>query len=90
MATILIGYDLNRPAQNYEGLIDKIKGYGAWWHHLDSTWLVKTSKTPVQIRDDLVRIIDQNDELLVMDVSGDARAWHGFDASGSKWLRETF
>lgn len=90
MATLLIGYDLNRPAQNYDGLIDKIKSYGAWWHHLDSTWLIKTSKTPVEVRDGLATIIDSDDELLVIDVSGDARAWRGFSQSGSDWLRDTF
>ncbi|WP_397428658.1 hypothetical protein [Pseudofrankia sp. BMG5.37] len=85
---MMIGYDLTMPGQNYDGLITAIKGYGAWWHHLDSTWLVKSDKTPTQIRDDLAKHIDEGDELLVVDVSGDARAWHGFNQSGSDWLRK--
>ena len=40
MATMLIGYDLNRPGQNYDDLFDEIKNLGTWWHCLDSTWLV--------------------------------------------------
>lgn len=90
MGTILVGYDLNKPVQNYDGLIDKLKGYGAWWHHLDSTWLLKTSKEPTEVRNDLQALIDEDDELLVIDVTGDARAWRGFSESGSKWLKETF
>lgn len=40
-ASILVGYDLNRPHQDYGDLIDAIKALGTWWHCLDSTWIVK-------------------------------------------------
>lgn len=90
MATKLIAYDLNTPGQNYEDLIAAIKGLGAWWHHLDSTWLVRTSKTTTEVRDELKKHIDSGDELLVVDVTGDARAWAGFNESGRKWLKDTW
>lgn len=90
MATLLVGYDLNKSGKNYDDLIKAIKEEGAWWHHLDSTWLVKSSKTPAGLRDQLKKLIDSDDELLVIDVSGDARAWTGFNDSGSKWLKDTF
>jgi hypothetical protein len=86
----MVGYDLNRPGQNYEGLIEYLKGLGAWWHHLDSTWLVNTTKTPAEVRDSAVAFLDAGDELLVMDVTGVARAWRGFDNRGSTWLKDTF
>ena len=44
MATYMIGYDLNRPGQDYPALIDAIKRLGTWWHHLDSTWIVVTDQ----------------------------------------------
>ena len=90
MSTKLIAYDLNGPGQNYDNLIDGIKKLGAWWHHLDSTWLVKTAKSAEQVRDELKQHIDSDDELLVVNVTGDARAWVGFNTSGSKWLKETW
>jgi hypothetical protein len=34
--------------------------------------------------------LDANDELLVIDVSGDARAWKLFNDSGSAWLKKTY
>jgi hypothetical protein len=44
METILFGYDLNSQ-KSYADLIGAIKELGPWWwHHLDSTWLVKTSR----------------------------------------------
>lgn len=86
MATLLIGYDLNRPVQNYAELIEKIKTYGLWWHCLDSTWLIKTTLTAAQVRDELMRLIDQNDELLVIDVTGRMWAAYGFDKQCGDWL----
>lgn len=88
MSTKLIAYDLNRPGQNYDELIAAIKKLGAWWHHLDSTWLVKSNLSTKQIRDQLRSYVDAGDELLVVNVTGDARSWTGFNARGSNWIKE--
>ncbi len=90
MRTILVVYDLNSPGQDYTKLIGYLQSLGAWWHHLDSIWLVKTRLSPVDVRDGAQAFLDVNDELLVIDVTGDARAWSGFDPRGSTWLKETF
>jgi hypothetical protein len=86
MSTLLVGYDLNKPGQQYAPLIEKLKGLGGWWHCLDSTWLISTTLTPVQLRDQLKPLIDVSDELLVIDVSGDQAAWRGFETKCSDWL----
>ena len=87
MASILIGYDLNKPEKDYDDLIAAIKeNFGTWWHHLDSTWIVKTEQTVVEVRDLLKAHIDANDELLVVALTG-AGAWMGFNKRGSDWLK---
>jgi hypothetical protein len=86
MKSYVIGYDLNSPGQDYDALFEAIKSYGAWWHHLDSTWIVKTNSSAVEIRDHLRQFIDENDELLVAKLSGEA-AWTGFSSKGSAWLK---
>ena len=87
MATYMIGYDLNKPGQDYDDLIDAIKNIGSnWWHCLDSTWIVVTDKSAVTIRDQLSPHIDRNDELLVARLTGEA-AWTGFDDKCSNWLK---
>lgn len=86
MKSYFIGYDLNKTGQDYKELIEQIKKLGAWWHCLDSTWIIKTDMTAVQIRDILKPKIDSNDELLVVKLSGEA-AWTGFDENCSSWLR---
>lgn len=87
MPTLMIGYDLSRPGQDYGDLIESIKQAGAWWHHLDSTWLVKTSLNASAMRDRLGAYLDSDDELLVLDVSGDGWAGKGFEQRAYDWIR---
>jgi hypothetical protein len=87
MATLLVGYDLNSPGQDYDALIKRLKNVGTnWWHRLDSTWLVKTSMSPEELRDDLKQYIDSGDELLVLDVT--AASWAAIGFSSYKWLHD--
>ncbi len=87
MARYIIGYDLDKPDQDYSDLIRRLKAYGGWWHCLDSTWLIQTDKTCAVVRDELLAHIGSSDKLIVIDVSGSARAWSGFDKECSDWLR---
>jgi hypothetical protein len=90
MKSYMIGYDLNTPGKDYADLIEaireKFKPTG-FWHHLDSTWIVKSDETAVQIRNYLKPFLDSNDELLVVRLS-DESAWAGFNTAGSEWLRK--
>lgn len=89
MKTYLIGYDLNKSGQDYDTLIERIKELAnGWWHHLDSTWIIKSNSTAKAIRDDLKQYIDSNDELLVVALTGEA-AWTGFNKRGSEWLKKS-
>lgn len=87
MATYIISYDLRRPGQDYSSLHDAIKGLGAWWHHLESTWLVVTNRTAAQVRDALAPEMDGNDKILVVRSGGEG-AWKGFTDKGSQWLKD--
>lgn len=88
MPTLLVGYDLRQPGQNYAPLVDQLRSHGTWWHHLDSTWLVRTELTPIQLRNVLRGLIDSSDEILVIDVSGRSWAGAGFEDRAYDWLRQ--
>lgn len=92
MATYFIGFDLNREGSNYsarhKALTDRLSQlFGTYWRNLDSTWIVVSDYTAVQIRDDLKRYLDDNDELLVAVIKAPA-AWCGFGKSASDWLHK--
>lgn len=89
MKTYFIGYDLKNPGQNYTDLIEAIKKLGPYWHCLDSTWLIKSNSTAIEIRDYLINHIDKNDKILVAQISGDG-AWEGFNNECSQWLKNNW
>ena len=70
-----INYDLKRPGQNYEALYEAIKGCGAYWHYLGSTWLVDTSLTATGVWERLAPHVDKNDLFLVIGVTRDYSGW---------------
>ena len=88
MATYIIGYDLHpTKGETYDELIKAIKSVGSnWWHHLDSTWVVISSKTASEVRDALWQHMRADDQLLVVE-SAHVAAWAGFNEKGSPWLK---
>lgn len=89
MSTKLITYN-RRPGRNDSAMVDAVRSLGAWWHHLDSTWLVQSDLTVTQLREHLGSYLDADDKLLVVDVAGDHRAWRGFSEGGTAWLKDTW
>jgi hypothetical protein len=63
---IQINYDLNKAGQNYTGLIEKIKSIAnGYAKPCESCWLIITTKSPLQVYNDLKPFIDNNDLLMV-------------------------
>lgn len=73
MNCYLISYDLLTANKDYEPLYAKIKSLGAWWHHLQSVWVVTTSLGIKEVSDQLKETMDDRDSLLVIDIRGKRR-----------------
>jgi hypothetical protein len=88
-ATMLIAYDVHPPKGDaYEKLAEAIQSLGGWWHHLETIWIVRCAQTPAEIRDRLKSHLGTDDQLLVVDISGDVAGWVGVNEPGSKWLAQ--
>jgi hypothetical protein len=89
MTNYLIGYDLDKPSQNYEELFKAIKslsGSRGWWHCLDSTWIIQSDLSAAHIRDLLWAHMGASDKLLVTALTRPS-AWQGFDEGCNSWLK---
>ena len=75
MSSKIIEYDLRQPDRDYDALYKAIKDYGTWAHVTESTWLIKTDETCVQVGDKLLELMDSNDRLFVGELTGNA-AWY--------------
>jgi hypothetical protein len=88
MATYVVGYDIHpTKGETYGELIEALKKYDYWWHHLDSTWLIVTDDKASTIRDNLKQHMKSDDQLIVIKTC-DVGAWYGFSDRGSKWLKD--
>lgn len=84
MTVYQITYDL-RKQRDDQSLHQRIKAYQTWCHPLESTWLVATNQSTVQVRDYLLGAIDRDDGLLVNKLGCDG-AWYGLPKDVSDWL----
>ena len=87
MNSYLISYDLMAPNKDYSKLISAIKEYGTYAKVLESCWIVKSSNTAKEIRDNLKNHIDANDKLFVVKLAG-VGAWYNLSDKVSEWLKD--
>ena len=87
MKTYEVTYDLRQPGRDYRALFAALMSYGAYWHVMDSVWILRTNRSAGQIRDHLMGHMDGNDQLLVVGLDGEA-AWYGLPVDGSNWLKQ--
>jgi len=82
MNKYLITYDLkNKSLRSYESLFAALKNIGPWWHYLDSTWIIKTNLTSVQIWNYLAGHITNSDRMLIVKIDSiDKWGWLSQDA----------
>jgi hypothetical protein len=82
-----VNYDLNKTGQNYDSLITYLKSHQSWCKPLKSSFFVKTTLTVAQLRDGILPLIDNNDDVVVVNVDGKPGAWYGLPDDVSTWLK---
>jgi hypothetical protein len=88
LSTILIACDIHsEQPSGRDDLAEAIQSLGAWWHHLESVWIVRSDKTPSEIRDKLARQVGADDQIFVADITGIPAEWAGINEAGSNWLK---
>jgi len=86
MRTCIIAYDLHRPGQEYDRLIDAIEThYPEHWHLQQSVWLISTDDPVLTIRDKLNPYLDSNDKVFVSIVCNPT-AWVGYGSEAGDWI----
>ena len=85
MKTYLITYELKTNRYNYQNLFDAIRSYTAWGRINESTWIIKTSQSALEIRNFLNNYLDYNDSIFVIITNKEA-AWNNVMASND-WLK---
>ena len=69
---LLVSYDLKIPGRDYNKLYETLKSASAWWHYLESTWILYTNESVAIWGDRIRATIDTNDNFIVVDITGKA------------------
>jgi CRISPR/Cas system-associated endoribonuclease Cas2 len=86
----IVTYDLKSPndtAEDYERVIDGLKSrYGNWCHVEKSVWIVSTTESASEVRDNIKALLNASDVLFVARLSGN---WASFNLSSKRtdWLK---
>ncbi|WP_367330240.1 SinR family protein [Sphingobacterium multivorum] len=82
----VVSYDLNKSGQDYVGLYGELKKSQAYWHYLDSTWLIYTGESANELYDRKGEHIDKNDLALVIEVRRNYQGW--LPEKAWEWIRQ--
>jgi hypothetical protein len=89
MTVYVIGYDLHpTKGETYEELTSAIRALGNYWHCLNSTWLVVSNLTALQICNTLWKQMKRDDQLLVVAYAPHNSSWAGFTGDCETWLKK--
>lgn len=83
-------YDLFKPGQNYEVLIEQIKLLGNWAHVHESVWYVNSDCGAAQARDRLLPYLDANDSLFIVDATNNDAARYNLKPQVAKFIKENW
>lgn len=65
MSVMMVGYDLRKPGRNYQPLYDALNRYTNC-HALESMWFIDTRKSAADVRTELCKHVDPNDQIYVI------------------------
>lgn len=83
MAVLLVTYDLKKPGQDYSDLLKKIKSH-SWARLSESSYAIKTEKSPEDIYNELKPYLDANDHIYIISLK---KPYSGFGPKDvNEWL----
>lgn len=90
MAVLCVSYDLHEASENdYKSLIEHLKTYGTWWHHLESTWFIETERSVTEVLKSCKPHIPKDGSIIVFEL-GNRWAASGFKDRAYKWLKNNW
>ena len=84
--TFIVVYDLFKPGQNYTALINLIQKNTYWAKIGLSAYIIKTYSDHIQVRSELLKVLDKSDKLFVGAVSAPA-AWFNLGTQVDNWIQ---
>ncbi|MGA0563327.1 hypothetical protein ACO2RV_12855 [Ancylobacter sp. VNQ12] len=92
MAWYVVSYDLRREvtSADYERMFSALKGATDWCRALFSFWIIETPRTPTEVIHILrtVGALDENDGVVVLEITGKGDFRRVLDQDVANWLTQ--
>ena len=82
---LLVTYDLRQPGRDYKPLHEWLRKF-TYCKGLESVWLLDTTWTPQQVRDELKKLTDSNDKTFVCRLY--PNQWASWNYDCGDWLNK--
>lgn len=90
MNTYWVNYDLNQSGQHYSDLIEFLESDDLGWAKpLKSSYFIQTSMTVSELLDAVMRRVDDNDQVVVVEVTGQSWAAYGMPSEVGSWMERS-
>ncbi len=85
-----ISYDLNKPGQNYQAVIEQIKSIGGWAKIHKSFWFVNSDLSARQAADAVWSVMDSSDTVYVTDSTNNDASWYNLSDEVSNHIKKSW
>jgi hypothetical protein len=86
---LLVTYTLRNQFKDYSSFYEAIQQSSTeWWHFIDDSWIINTTKTPTQVAAKLYPHMEESDALIVVRLHKNYDGWLPQEAW--EWLNKKF
>jgi hypothetical protein len=85
MSVLLVTFELKTAGKDYDPFFNALKNNSEyWWHYLEATWIVQTTKSAHEYANLLYPHMTKDDRLLVVKIENNHQGWLAKEAW--EWL----
>lgn len=87
MSTYFVTYTLDDQS-SYTALSRRLKRYQNWAKLFARAWIIKTTGSSKQVRDELIEAIDDKGQIVVINITDSAWATYRINKDMLDWMKE--
>ena len=88
MSTFLVTYTLDDSTESYNEISSRLKRYPNWAKLFARVWMIKTSHSSKEVRDELSDAIEGKGKIVVINITDSAWATYKVQGNILDWMKE--
>ena len=88
MNTLFITYTLEDYDDTYKKISKQLKSYSNWAKLFQRAWIIQTTKSTRQVRDELAEVIENKGKIVVINITDSGWATYKINSEITKWMKE--